>query len=309
MRKVTLPVKEGDEGKRLDVFVSREVAEVSRTLVGELIKEGRVKVDGEAKKPSYHLKAGEVVEVEVPTPKEIELLAQEIPLPIVYEDEDVLVIDKPRGMVVHPACGNWDSTLVNALLYWVRDLSGINGELRPGIVHRLDKDTSGLMVVAKNDRAHRHLAEQIKKHEVHREYIALVHGVVPHQRGRVVAPVGRDPKNRKRMAVVPEGKEAVTNYEVLARYEKYTLVKCLLETGRTHQIRVHMSYLGHPVVGDPLYGPASNEFGQKGQLLHAQSLSFVHPSTGEHMTFKAPLPDYFQAILLRLQDRTAANKA
>lgn len=303
METLEIKVAEGQDGTRLDILVSGAVDILSRTQVADLIKSGGIKVDGRKTKASYRLKENEVVSIEIPDPQAVEIVAQDIPLPIVYQDSDIAVIDKPRGMVVHPAHGNWDSTMVNALLYQVQDLSGINGEIRPGIVHRLDKDTSGLLVVAKNDQAHRHLAEQIKEHSFTREYTALVHGQVQENLGRVEAPIDRDPKDRKKMAVVAGGRASITNYEVVRRFKSYTLLKCRLETGRTHQIRVHMSYIGHPVVGDPLYGPRKNIFNVRGQILHANLLEIEHPATRERMSFMSPLPAYFVEVLKEIAQR------
>jgi 23S rRNA pseudouridine1911/1915/1917 synthase len=298
---VKLEVDQEMEGSRLDVFIHRQIPELSRTLIADLVKTGRVAVEGQTCKASYRLKPGEEVMVSIPEARTVEVKAQEIPLNIVYEDQDLAVIDKPQGMVVHPAQGNWENTLVNALLFQIKDLSGINGEIRPGIVHRLDKDTSGLLVVAKNDRAHRKLADQIREHSFTREYTALVHGQIKEQRGRVEAPIGRSPRDRKKMAVVNGGREAITEYEVIHRYQDYTLVRCRLKTGRTHQIRVHMAYLGHPVVGDPLYGPKKNAFHLSGQALHASRLEITHPVTGEIMGFTSPLPYYFEELLARIR--------
>ncbi|MGE5417010.1 MAG: RluA family pseudouridine synthase [Acidobacteriota bacterium] len=302
MQEYQLKVEANDSGTRLDVFVSSKIEEISRVLVTELIRNGQIEVDGAAKKPSYKVVEGEVIGVRVPPPKNIELTPQDIPVTIVYQDNDLAVIDKPQGMVVHPAQGNWDKTLVNALLYQLDDLSGINGELRPGIVHRIDKDTSGLLVVAKNDQAHRCLSEQIKNHDIVREYIALVHGLVPQNMGRIEAPIGRSPKDRKKMAVVGDGRMAITNYQVLKRFKDFSLVKCRLETGRTHQIRVHMAYLGHPIAGDLLYGPRKNVLNLNGQALHATQMEFEHPTTGQHLTFDSPIPTYFSEILEKLPE-------
>jgi len=298
----TLTLEVGDEnhGKRLDQYVSQEVEQLSRVLAADLIKNGQIRIEGRKVKASHRVKKGDLISVHIPPPQEVELTPQDIPLTVVYEDQDLVIIDKPQGMVVHPAHGNWDRTLVNALLFQVQDLSGINGELRPGIVHRLDKDTSGLLVVAKNDRSHRHLAEQIKTHSFTREYTALVHGQVRENQGIIEAPIGRDPRDRKKMAVVAGGRPSITGYQVLERFANYTLVRCRLETGRTHQIRVHMSYLGYPVVGDPLYGPRKNQWGLNKQLLHASLLTIEHPATGEVMTFQSPLPEYFDSILKEL---------
>jgi len=257
-------------GMRLDVYVSGLVPEMTRSRVQKLIIEGGVTVNGIPSKSNYKVREGDTVSVKVPRPEPLEVTAEQIPLDIVYEDKDLLVVNKPQGMVVHPAAGNYTGTLVNALLEHCDDLSGINGVIRPGIVHRIDKDTSGLLVVAKNDKAHLGLARQIKEHTVSRKYIALVHGNIAEPRGIVDAPIGRDPHNRKKMAVITRNsKPAVTKYRVVERFENYTLVECSLETGRTHQIRVHLAYLGHPVAGDPAYGPKKNPLGLKGQALHA----------------------------------------
>jgi len=293
----TLLVTEDMEGERLDSFISDSIEELSRSLVQGLIKEGKVLVDGLAAKSSHRVKIGDVVRVEIPQLQAVKIEAQDIALPIIYQDEDVVVVDKPKGMVVHPAHGNWDGTMVNALLYHIKDLSGINGELRPGIVHRLDKDTSGVMVVAKNDRAHHSLAEQIRLHSINREYIALVHGIIKENLGRIDAPIGRSKQDRKKMAVISEGRAAISDYEVLKRFPAYTLVKVKLLTGRTHQIRVHFSYIKHAVVGDPLYSSARKHFGLESQALHAQLLGFVHPSSGEYMEFTSPIPQYLQDII------------
>lgn len=295
-----LMVLEEMEGERLDLFVTENMEELSRSAVQNLIKGGKVRVNGEYLKASYHLREGEEVEIELPEPQKVSLVAQDIPLDIIYQDQDLVVVDKPKGMVVHPAHGNWDNTMVNALLYHVRDLSGINGELRPGIVHRLDKDTSGVMVVAKHDRSHRNLAEQIRVHSIKREYIALVHGVIKENLGTIDAPIGRSPLDRKKMAVVRDGRPAVSNYEVMERFRNYTLVKVSLMTGRTHQIRVHFSHIRHAVVGDPLYGSTKKHFNLDSQALHARLLGFSHPRSGEYMEFTSPLPGYFQAILAEL---------
>lgn len=293
----TILVEEDMEGERLDTVVSDQVESLSRSLVKSLVEEGKVLVDGQLRKPSYHVKEGERIEIEVPAAREIKLIPRDIPLDIIYQDQDLAVIDKPKGLVVHPAQGNWDYTLVNALLFHIKDLSGINGELRPGIVHRLDKDTSGLMVVAKNDNAHRGLAEQIKVHGIHREYTALVHGVIAESQGRIEAPIGRSKTDRKKMAVVADGREAVSIYQVLDRLGNYSLVRVQLQTGRTHQIRVHFAYIKHPVVGDPVYGPARRHLGLESQALHASRLGFEHPRSGEYLEFASPLPEYFIRVL------------
>ncbi|MCL6635211.1 MAG: RluA family pseudouridine synthase [Peptococcaceae bacterium] len=288
-------------GKRLDVFLAGEVEDLTRSRVQKLIEEGMASVNGGPARASYRLRPGDLVILRVPEPEGLEVKAEPIPLDIYYEDADVIVVNKPRGMVVHPAAGNYSGTLVNALLYHCRDLSGINGVTRPGIVHRLDKDTSGLIMVAKNDAAHLSLARQLRERLVDRRYLALVHGRVGEQAGVVDAPIGRHPRDRQKMAVVQKnGKRAVTNYRVLRRFIDYTYLELKLETGRTHQIRVHMAYIGHPVVGDPRYGPARPHFGLDGQFLHAAVLGFMHPRTGGHLEFAAPLPEVLQEILNRL---------
>ena len=292
-----LIVHEEMEGERLDAFITEHLEYLSRSMVKLLLEEKIISVFGENKKASYRIKEGEEIAVTVPEPKQVEITAQDIPLNIVYQDKDIVIIEKPQGMVVHPAHGNWDNTLVNALLFHIKDLSGINGELRPGIVHRLDKDTSGLLIVAKNDQAHRHLARQIKDHSFNRQYIALVHGTINEKLGIIEAPIGRSKTDRKKMAVDKNGKEAVSEYQVLNRYQNYSLVKVKLLTGRTHQIRVHFAYIHHPVVGDPLYGPAKKHFDLAGQALHACLLGFIHPSTQEYMEFQSEVPQYMQKII------------
>lgn len=287
-------------GMRLDVFVAGCLPDASRAFIKERIGAGDVLVDGMVKKPSYKLKGGEQVQVTLPEPKRADIEAEAIPLDIVYEDADVLVVNKPKGMVVHPAPGATSGTLVNALMAHTGALSTINGVMRPGIVHRIDKDTTGLLMVAKNDKAHQSLAAQLAAHSITRQYVALVKGIVAPNKGTVDMPIGRHPKDRVRMAVVKENsKEAVTHFTTLTRYAQgYTLMAFQLETGRTHQIRVHMQAIGHPIAGDPLYGgERGNPFHTQGQCLHARVLGFTHPTTGERMTFEAPLPADFQAIL------------
>ncbi|HJA27894.1 MAG TPA: RluA family pseudouridine synthase [Candidatus Limosilactobacillus intestinigallinarum] len=286
---------------RIDKQLGHHFSQYSRSQLQRWIEDGHVQVNGQTVKPKYKLAAGDVVTITPEQPKKIDLVPENIPLDIVYEDDDVIVVNKPQGMVVHPAPGHPDHTLVNALLYH-SPLSTINGEFRPGIVHRIDKDTSGLLMVAKNDMAHRSLAAQLKAKTNEREYVALVHGVIKEDRGTIDAPLGRSPKDRKKQAVVAGGRHAVTHFKVLRRYRHYTLVSCRLETGRTHQIRVHMKYIGHPLAGDPLYGPRKTLPG-KGQYLHARLLGFKHPRTGEQLTFTAPLPPYFQQMLDKL-DKT-----
>ncbi|MBQ9986237.1 MAG: RluA family pseudouridine synthase [Oscillospiraceae bacterium] len=299
MNKSFLTAETEDVGKRLDVFVAEKL-DMTRNAAAALIEGGGVL----ALKKNYKLRAGDVIEVTLPKLREVDIIAQDIPLDIVYEDADLLVINKARGMVVHPAAGNWDGTLVNALMFHCgNELSGINGVLRPGIVHRLDKDTSGLMLVAKNDFAHNGLAEQIKEHTVRREYHTIVIGNLRDDSGTVCAPIGRHKTDRKKMAVTEHNsKNATTHYRVLERYPGFTYISCLLETGRTHQIRVHMSHTGHPVVGDAIYG-ARDKLGLEGQCLHSKNVTFVHPRTGEEMYFESDLPCYFEEILRKLRMR------
>lgn len=290
------------EGIRLDVGVT-EVIGKTRSFVQSLIGDGFVCVNGLAKRSNYKVRSGDRIQVIIPPPKELKVEAENIPLDIVYEDEDVLVVNKTQGMVVHPAPGSWNGTLVNALLYHCRNLSGINGVIRPGIVHRIDKDTSGLLVVAKNDQAHQGLAAQIKEHSMARKYIAIVHGVVLESTGTVDAPIGRDTTDRKKMAVsFHNSKSAITHYEVLERFREFTFLRAKLETGRTHQIRVHMAYLKHPVLGDPLYGPRRNPFGIEGQMLHAEHLGFIHPRTGEWLEFTVDAPEVFTKVINQLKN-------
>lgn len=286
---------------RLDKVCSEIFSDYSRSQIKQLLDGGNITVNGKTEKAKYKVKSGDVIRLEEPETKTLELRPENIPLDIVYEDDDVIVINKPQGMVVHPAPGHDEHTLVNALLYHC-PLSTINGTFRPGIVHRIDKDTSGLLMVAKNDKAHRSLAKQLKDKTNIREYVALVHGRIAEDEGTINAPIGRSLKDRKKQAVVKDGRNAVTHFEVLKRYRDYTLVKCILETGRTHQIRVHMKYIGHPFVGDPLYGPKKTIKGN-GQFLHAGKLGFVHPTTGKLLIFEAPLPKIFQECLEKL-DKT-----
>ncbi|MQW23793.1 MULTISPECIES: RluA family pseudouridine synthase [unclassified Lactococcus] len=287
--------------QRLDKALATQT-DLSRTLLTELIRDGKVLVNGQVKKAKYKAKTGDRIEFEVPEAEVLEIKAEDIPLEIVYQDADVAVINKPQGMVVHPAAGHADGTLVNALMYHIDDLSGINGTIRPGIVHRIDKDTSGLLMIAKNDQAHESLAAQLKAKTNKRRYLAIVHGEMPNDRGIIEAPIGRNPKDRKKQAVIADGKPAVTHFEVVERFAGYTLLALELETGRTHQIRVHMAYIGHPVAGDPLYGPKNTLVPNKGQFLHAETLGFEHPKTGEWLEFKAELPEIFQKTLERLRN-------
>ncbi|WP_256257464.1 MULTISPECIES: RluA family pseudouridine synthase [unclassified Paenibacillus] len=291
---------EPESGERIDKFLTEALGEeASRTQVQQWIKDGNATVDGRTVKPNYKLNAGEEVSLVIPEPKELEVAAEPIALNVVYEDSDLIVVNKPRGLVVHPAVGHYSGTLVNGLLYHCKDLSGINGVMRPGIVHRIDKDTSGLLMAAKNDLAHSGLAAQLKEHSVNRKYIALVHGNVPHDNGTIDAPIGRDPRDRKLYTVTERNsKHAVTHFLVLERFGDYTLLELKLETGRTHQIRVHMKFIGHPLVGDPAYGPSKSKgVVMDGQALHAAVLGFKHPRTGQYLEFEAPLPEDMNRLL------------
>lgn len=288
-----------EEKARIDKWMS-EQSDWSRSQIQDWIKAGDLLVNGQVVKPNYKLQEGDEIVVTVPEAVELEVLPENIPLDVVYEDEDVIVVNKARGMVVHPAAGHTSGTLVNALLYHCDDLSGINGVKRPGIVHRIDKDTTGLLMVAKNDVAHESLASQLKDRKIKREYIALVHGEVAHELGTIEAPIGRDTNDRQRMTVTDKNaKEAITHFRLLERYKDFTLVECKLETGRTHQIRVHMRYIGHPLAGDPKYGPRRT-IQLNGQALHAATLGFFHPRTDEWLEFEAPLPADFEAELAKL---------
>ncbi|QGU95130.1 RluA family pseudouridine synthase [Clostridium bovifaecis] len=295
-----LIIAEEDVNSRLDVFLAKNFEDKSRSYIQKLIEEENIKVNGKSKKSNYKLKLKDIVSIDIPEVEELVVKAEDIPLDILYEDQDVIVINKPQGMVVHPAPGNYSGTLVNALLYHCKDLSGINGVARPGIVHRIDKDTSGILVIAKNDNAHKKLANQLKEHTMKREYIALLEGRLKNDKGTIDKPIGRNPKDRLKMDVVQGGKKAVTHYEVLERYERNTLVKCVLETGRTHQIRVHMASIGHPLVGDPVYGFKKSKFTLNGQMLHAKKLGFIHPSLEKYIEFESDLPNYFNEVLKKL---------
>lgn len=289
---------EADEsGVRIDLYISKKIENLSRSYVQKLIDESNISVNGKQIKSNYKVKKGDSISVCIPDPVKLDVAAEDIDLDILYEDDDIIVVNKPQGMVVHPAAGNFSGTMVNALLNHCKNLSGINGVMRPGIVHRIDKDTSGVIIAAKNDISHKNLAKQIKDHTVNRRYIALVEGVVKPDSGTIDGPIGRHPVDRKRMDVVLNGRPAVTHFKVIERFRNYTLIEARLETGRTHQIRVHMAHIGHPVVGDPVYGLKKQRFKLKGQALHAAVLGFVHPRTGEYMEFKAPLPSYFQELI------------
>lgn len=298
----TVTAEAEDAGTRADVFLAAKLG-VSRSNMQKLLEDGRVKRGEKIIKANYKVRAGEMFVVDIPEPEPIEAVPENIPLDIIYEDDDVVVLNKARGMVVHPAPGNYTGTLVNALLYHCSNLSGINSAIRPGIVHRLDKDTSGIMIVAKNDAAHISLSQQIQSKTAVRTYLAVVRGNIKTDSGTIETQIARDKTDRKKMAVVKEGgRDAITDYEVLERFGKYTLVRCKLRTGRTHQIRVHMEYLGYPLVGDPKYSPMKTPFGIKGQALHSHTLEFAHPRTGERMKFEAPLPEDMHKIITRLHN-------
>lgn len=288
-----------DKSERLDVFLSEKL-DKTRSAVKKLVDDGEITVNGNKVKAGRTLKIGEEISVDIPDPVKLDLEAENIPLDIIYQDKDIAIINKPQGMTVHAGNGTHGSTLVNALLYHLDSLSGINGVIRPGIVHRIDKDTSGLLVVAKNDAAHLSLSEQIKNKTCHRIYLALLEGTVKQNDGIIDTFIGRSDKNRTMMAVKDSGRRAVTHFKVLKRYKEFTFAEFKLETGRTHQIRVHCKYIGHPIVGDPVYGYEKQKFKLNGQLLHAWKLELTHPFTGERMSFEAPLPDYFQAVLQKL---------
>lgn len=304
MEIIQIYVDEDDDLERLDAYVAKEIDEVSRSYVQKLIKDGLVYVNDKQVKSSYLVKEGDSIKVELPQPKILEIIPEDLAIDIVYEDKDVVIINKSQNMVVHPAPGNYSGTLVNALLFHIDNLSSINGVIRPGIVHRLDKDTSGMLIVAKNDKAHRILSEELKMRNIKRVYTALVHGVLSNDEGRIDAPIGRHAKDRKKMTVTKNNsKDAITHYKVLDRYNKYTLVEVKLETGRTHQIRVHMAHINHPVVGDPVYSNGKNEFSLDKQMLHATKLGFIHPSSEEYMKFEIDLPEYFNNIIKGLEDK------
>lgn len=296
-------VEKEEIGKRLDAYLSLKNEKISRTMVQKLIEEGNILVNGKNPKASYKVSEGDKITLEEIEPKEISLKAQDIAVDIIYEDKDIIVVNKPKGLVVHPANGNPDGTLVNAIMAICKgSLSGIGGEIRPGIVHRLDKDTSGIIIIAKNDEAHINLSEQIKNREVKKTYIALVRGFVKENEATINMPIGRSPKDRKKMAVVKNGKNAITHIKVLERFNNYTLLQVNIETGRTHQIRVHLSEIGYPIVGDYTYSNGKNEFGIVGQCLHAKSLKFRHPITNEEMYLEAELPQYFKDVIKKLEE-------
>ncbi len=303
MEDIKIRIIEEQSGKRIDKVLAQMLPDFSRTQIQQLMTGGHVCVNDKVVKASYKVENQDEVLVHIPEPESSDILPENIPLKIVYEDQDVIVVDKPSGMIVHPSAGIYTGTLVNALLYHCQDLSGINGVMRPGVVHRIDKETSGLLMVAKNDMAHQSLSEQLQEHTVTRRYLALVHGLIPHEFGRIEAPIGRDPHDRQKMTCTDKNaKEAITNFKVLERFKDMSLVECRLETGRTHQIRVHMQYIGYPVYGDPQYGLRRDDT-THGQYLHAKILGFIHPRTGEEMYFESDLPDYFEEKLTELRNQ------
>ena len=295
-------VEEDEDGDRLDVYLADQFVDMSRSYIQKIIKDKKVTVNGKVEKAKYLVKEEDKIVIEIPKPKVLEVVPQDIPIEIVYEDDDIIIVNKPQGMVVHPAPGNYEGTLVNAILYHCKgNLSSINGVIRPGIGHRIDKDTSGILMIAKNNNAHNCLAEQLKDHSITREYEFICHGVFKEDNVTVDRPIGRNPKDRLKMAIVPNGKRAVTHFEVLERFNGYTHVRARLETGRTHQIRVHAMSINHPLVGDPVYGPKNSKIKLNGQALHAKKLGFIHPTTKEYVEFDSELPDYFQKLLEKLR--------
>lgn len=299
-------VEQSEEKNRLDSYIASKDLELSRSMIKKLLEDGKITVNGEITKASYKVQLNDKIEIDIEKPKEVKLEAQEIPLDVIYEDNDILVVNKQKGLVVHPGNGNLDGTLANAVMAHCKDsLSGIGGELRPGIVHRLDKDTSGLLIIAKNDKAHIKMSEQIKDRKVKKTYIALVRGIISENEATINMPIGRSTRDRKKMAVTKNGKEAITHFKVLNRFTtnkaSYTLLEVKIDTGRTHQIRVHMAEIGHPVIGDTVYSNGKNEFGVVGQCLHAKKLEFTHPITEKEMNLEAPLPEYFEKIIEELE--------
>ena len=296
-----LEITENQAGERIDRFLA-DSQDLTRSFLQKILKEGEVIVNGKSGTANYKLRKGDRIEFEIPEAVEPDIVAEDIPLSILYEDADVLVVDKPKGMVVHPAAGHYSRTLVNAVMYHCKgELSGINGVLRPGIVHRIDRDTTGSIIICKNDMAHNEIARQLKEHSINRRYRAIVTGVLKDEEGTIEGAIGRDKKDRKKMAITADGKPAVTHYRVLQRFKHYTYVECVLETGRTHQIRVHMASIGHPLLGDEVYGRRSDKYKCEGQCLHAMTLGFHHPRTGEYIEVNAPLPPYFEHLLAVLE--------
>lgn len=295
-------VTEQQAGNRIDKMLSQQFEDLTRSFLQKLCASGDVTVNGKIVKPSYKVALGDCVCVSIPEPEQLEVVPEEMALDILYEDEDVILVNKPKGMVVHPAAGHYTGTLVNALLYHCKDLSGINGVMRPGIVHRIDMDTTGVIIACKNDYSHNCIAQQLKEHSITRRYYAIVHGNIKEDEGTVNAPIGRHPNDRKKMAIhVKNGKEAITHYRVLERFGQYTWIECQLETGRTHQIRVHMASIGHPLLGDVVYGPGKCPFSLQGQCLHAYVLGFIHPRTQKYMEFSADCPEYFKKLIIALR--------
>ena len=307
MEKIQYEIDKEDENVRLDVYLAKMLEGKSRSHIQEIIQNGNAFVNGKVKKSNYKLKYKDNLLLQVPQNVELDLKPEDIKLDILYEDKDIIVINKPQGMVVHPAPGNYTGTLVNALLFHCKDLSGINGVNRPGIVHRIDKDTAGVLVVAKNDFAHNALAEQLKNHSMTRVYNAIVEGVLKKEEDTLDFPLGRHPVDRIKISVLKTGRNAVTHYKVLERFKANTFIECRLETGRTHQIRVHMAHIGHPLVGDPVYGYKKQRFNLSGQLLHAKKLGFIHPTKGEYMEFESDMPDYFKKIYFILKNEGCSN--
>ena len=295
-------VTEEEQGERLDKYLAGLIPEVSRSFIQKLLKQQQVAVNEHTVRANYVIKENDAISIHVPEAVEPEIIPEDIPLDILYEDDDVLVVNKPKNMVVHPAPGHYSGTLVNAVMFHCKDnLSGINGVLRPGIVHRIDKDTTGSLIICKNDIAHNSLAAQLKEHSIHRKYVAIVHGILKEEEGTINAPIGRNPNDRMKMAVnYKNGKDAITHYKVLQRLNNYTFVECVLETGRTHQIRVHMASIQHPILGDTVYGPAKCPYKLEGQTLHARDLGFIHPVSGKYIEVSAPLPEYFEKLLKKL---------
>ena len=303
MEQFAYQIRPEEDDERLDKWMSSAIADLSRSYIQKCIKDNQVLINGKPQKASYRLKVDDEIVFHIPKAMEPAIEAENIPLSILYEDPDLLIVDKPKGMVVHPAPGHYSGTLVNAVMYHCRDnLSGINGVLRPGIVHRIDRDTTGSLIICKNDHAHNSIAEQLKEHTITRKYRAIVHGVIDAEEGTVNAPIGRDPKDRKKMTINEQnGKPAITHYKVLRRFQEYTYIECQLETGRTHQIRVHMSSIGHPLLGDEVYSQRKSPYHLCGQTLHAMVIGFIHPSSGEYLEITAPLPDYFDHLLCILE--------
>ena len=305
MNEIVMEITPEMEGERIDKCISNYLESLSRSYIQKIIKDGKAYVNDAVVKANYKVKVDDKVQFEIPDCEEPDIPPQDIPLDILYEDKDILIVNKPKDMVVHPAPGHYEGTLVNAIMFHCKDeLSGINGVLRPGIVHRIDKDTTGSIIICKNDEAHRKIAQQLKEHSITRKYRAIVYGRIMEEEGTVNAPIGRHPTDRKKMAINEKnGKPAVTHYKVLERFDKYTYIECQLETGRTHQIRVHMTSIGHPLLGDEVYGNAKGPFKLEGQTLHAMTIGFIHPTTGEYVEYEAPLPEYFEHLLQILRTK------